>query len=84
MGRPVIRGSTPAAARSLRSGADKNRVSLWERTTVPSDESQDLPAEVFDVPSDVVRAMDRPDWLPGRSTPIPSVRTAPCPPSERR
>ncbi|WP_331733684.1 helix-turn-helix domain-containing protein (plasmid) [Embleya sp. NBC_00888] len=59
-----------ARARGLRSGTDKNRISLWERTTVPSDESQALLAEVFDVPADVVHTLGWPHWLPHRSTPI--------------
>lgn len=61
-----------AARRGLRSGIDRNRISLWERGyATPSEESQSLLAEIFEVPADTVERLRWPHWLPAFDQPAP-------------
>lgn len=55
-----------AERRDLRNGTDRNRIWKWEsgRVEEPDAFSQELLAEVLDVPLDVVAALGWPWWLP--------------------
>ncbi|WP_340375711.1 helix-turn-helix domain-containing protein [Streptomyces sp. SS7] len=55
-----------AERRGLRNGTDRNRIWKWEsgRVEEPDAFSQELLAEVLDVPLDVVAALGWPWWLP--------------------
>ncbi|MEU6350169.1 XRE family transcriptional regulator [Streptomyces sp. NPDC047072] len=60
-----------ARRRDRRAGTSRQRVSLWETSVTPDEFSQDLLADVFDVPHDRVTALGWPHWLPGQETPAP-------------
>ncbi|RII07986.1 Protein involved in sporulation [Streptomyces sp. YIM 130001] len=56
----------------LRSGTDRNRIWRWESgTSVPSLESQELLADVLDVPRAAVGELGWPYWLPAFEQPAP-------------
>jgi transcriptional regulator with XRE-family HTH domain len=61
-----------AAARGLRSGADRQRTWKWETgRAIPDRESQVLLADVFGVAVDDLERHGWPGWLPGREDPLP-------------
>lgn len=61
-----------AGRRGLRSGIDRNRISLWERGhATPSEESQSLLAEIFEVPAAAIERLRWPHWLPAFDQPAP-------------
>ncbi|MEV8544609.1 helix-turn-helix transcriptional regulator [Streptomyces sp. NPDC051572] len=61
-----------ALLRGLRSGAVKQRISMWENNrATPDHDSQVLLADVFGIDVQVVISLGWPHWLPGHDSAIP-------------